>query len=298
MKELTESSLKDLLDRCELARTEGSIEAFQDLKESLYDYVIPVAVAYKPTGSFFFRVRSHNKILEPFDSNCIDDISQLGHRRDSEKIETFGRANEPGQSRFYSATHRHISYFETTKVGRELEDIEQEVYTISEWTAKRSLRIAFFPTNVLNRGKNKEAEFLNEQFRRIFSKYREINMTPVFKLYDYLSTEFSKLVERHNDYLISAAFSSYIFNKLFLDLERNKESQIDGIAYPSVRWDSEGLNYVFRKELVEDRDLELRVAACQKNVKTGEKTYKETDTINSKRVDYEKGLIDWKDQIE
>jgi hypothetical protein len=55
---------------------------------------------------------------------------------------------------------------------------------------------------------------------------------------------------------------------------------------------------VFRKELVEDRDLELRVAACQKNVKTGEKTYKETDTINSKRVDYEKGLIDWKDQIE
>lgn len=185
---------------------------------------------------------------------------EISYRTDYGNIKEFGRANEPFSSRFYGAIpskkidlSRIVLFSELEKKFRQIPKGNYETtMTIGRWFVKEDFEVAdvCLSENYLS---NSELKAKHEMWLSKL-KNSEIGQEEYINLLSFFSDEFSKKeINTHHDYKLSCLYSDYaiVANKL------------NGVLYPSVQTDYEGLNLVLTRDAVE-KYLELKTVAMFK----------------------------------
>ena len=186
--------------------------------------------------------------------------AELSYRTDVENINSFGRANLPGESVFYGALASGnikqgyvSSIFETSgNLRNDTDGIER--FTFSVWEATQDFEVICIIT--------KEAAEKVGSFKKIFDGYNEFSKahSEITEFNQIIGSEFSKKVPMgaHHEYKISAAYAHVIL-----------QGGIPGIVYPTVQGNHEGLNIVMATHAV-DQFLQLKLLGVADLYKKGE----------------------------
>lgn len=257
----------------------NTIESYIYIKNILNMIKFPVPVIIYPKEQKFVRTRVHTN-----NEDYFTEVDQLTYRKDIQNITKFGRANEPGQSLFYCSNDDTLSFVETSRIARNLEEKEFEFSTNSLWIAQENLAIVSLITNDNFKGKHSEIDSLSKSFESLINSQGDESAEVVFELLNFMSKEFSRAAENDsNHYKITAAFSNYIFDEF---------ENIDGILYPSTLYPKKGLNFVFKQSTVEKK-LKFHIASRRKMVFNGDKSFHETEMIDSQINTNDSNKIIW-----
>jgi hypothetical protein len=277
--------LNFLLDK----KRENSIHSYISIKNALLLFDIPCLIITIQSGTTLFRCRWHDKKNQYFIK-----INDLSFREDMNNINAFGRVNEPVQSIFYCANQRETALFEVSKIQKGKGNIEIEDVTYGEWILQKDLICAHLPLVKENIGKNPIADYLHRTFEENVNKYSTDETVEWRNLFELIALEFSRETnENDQGYLISCAFSHYLFTKKFYDFGKKKELYIDGIMYPSVKYSEEGMNIAIQPQFIIEGSMILNRVVRQRMERIESATYKETDTQIATEIDYKNGIIKW-----
>src|SRR5690606_38974660 len=136
----------------------------------------------------------------------------------------YNRANSPFTNVFYGSENIETAVFE-------LKPKPNEKITIGEWIPKESKHFIMsfiFHEKVLSH-RSQVSSIIKAKHDEHVSKFNPMLKNFLATYTDILGYEFSKPVDHHLEYLISAIFSDRI-----LSYETNHNRKIDGIIFPSV----------------------------------------------------------------
>lgn len=219
--------------------------------EEIYKFIfnsfqyIPVPIAKIAKNSKVDRVRPNTK------NKLFRNIQELSYIKDTSKIKTFGRANKLGQAMFYGCLTGEIEINRLTALSEtcdyifddDIVDFKGKHFTLSRWNVEKDLlvvEIVFSDEAIANNRyvKNnyqKQLEFLKEQ--NLTEEYFHIEFMR------FISNEFAKKINNDYEYMISVAFTNVVMNK---------QKNVAGIAYPSVKTEFKGSNVVLFPNKVDD----------------------------------------------
>ena len=163
MKKLTDNSILELLDFITNNRNDNSFRGYKLILNKLLEYTIPFPTSTLSKGSILLRARVHMK-----NEDYYRFIRELGHRVDNDRIETFGRANEPTQSIFYCSDNYDVAFFETSMIARHNLALPVEIITIGIWEVKEDIRVACFTADKNTGGLNRTIDGLQNDFENLF----------------------------------------------------------------------------------------------------------------------------------
>jgi RES domain len=279
-KEFDDKEADFVIDLLNQAKNTSSIESYVYIKNILDNILIPLPVRQIPKGTRLARSRGHLN-----GERLFEKVSDLSYRTDIQNIKTFGRANEPGQSMFYCSDNHKIAFIETSQITRENIAKDFELMTTSVWVADKDLLAVNIISNDEIRGQNQHLDLMSKDFEQIIEKEGTEKAKVVHKVLHFLSKEFTRKANGDpNAYKISCAFTNYVFNNLPL---------IDGILFPSTLYTTEGINFVFKPNSVDDK-LKFYAARRSKMEKTGLTDYYETETLDSEIHNGDEKEIKWR----
>jgi hypothetical protein len=218
-------------------------------------------------GMLLYRCRK-NENYEIFNS-----IEDLTYRKDLEKIEKYGRANEPLQSIFYAADFRATAIGEVHEAfrGEKYKNINEISTTTSCWKVVKNLDLTLMIGNSKAQEANELINIYSTDIKELVSNEFGSDLDKVFEINNYFSDEFAYDIKDNPDnYKICCAFAQLAYQNS------------DGIAYPSLQRKFEGLNFAIKPESVREK-LQFVCAVHDKFKKVEEKRYtpvESTATIN------------------
>lgn len=196
--------------------------------------------------------------------------NEISYRTDISNITEFGRANLPHTSLFYGSIvsekvkyPRIVNLLETEEVFREKSLADTELtYTVGKWKIKEDFELAEIVFSETVRKKIPKIQQAYEYHaKQMKSDYPE-SFDYLLKVLEFFSNEFAKTeISSHNDYKLSAAYSEFAFMK-----------GLNGVVYPSVRTEYEGLNVAIPINAVETF-LELDVVGMFQVFKRKDRTF-------------------------
>lgn len=249
------------------------------IKNIIYNIDIPIPYMVYPKGEVFFRSRPHLN-----SESYFDEISLISYNPNYQSILNFGRANEPGQSLFYCASHEYLAFAETSEITRKKLKIDFEYMTTGAWIAQKDLKIAVLVTPRHLDGINKFQDNCTNLVSSFINQQNDDNAKIVNNLFQFLANEFSiNTGDNSKHYKITAAFVNYIFDN---------NPDIDAIQYPSTIYRNNGLNYVFHPKSVDEK-LKFCLAKRAKMQMIDEINYKQSEIIESKINNGFSSKIDW-----
>lgn len=267
------------LNLLQTAKDKETIESYIYIKNILnsIEFTIPLTIYRKGTKFSRNRVHRENEII-------FENVDQLSYRKDIENIDKFGRANEPGQSVFYCSNNEILSFVETSYIAREQKDKDYEYNTTSIWVSTEDILAVSLLTNDDIKGQHTEIDESSRSFENLISGQNDESANAVKSLLQFLSKEFSRASEGNsNHYKITAAFANYIFDSV---------NNADGILYPSTLYRTEGFNFAFKPDVVENK-LQFYAAQRIKMQNMGNKRYQETEKIESEINQPNDNVIHW-----
>lgn len=208
--------------------------------------IVPILTrTLKAEDEIFLRSRVHMPTEKKFYK--IDDFS---YRNDISSIDEYSRCNIPGQQIFYCSFDRPTSYAESLVIRKKPLDIE--FVSIGKWKLKKDINIGIIAHPYIN-GRctdedNHYGRFIDSLIDR---EYKEIEHELKEVLY-YFNIEFRRIVKTHIYYKVTAAISNLMFEG------------VDAIVYPSVPFLGQGYNVALKKQLVEDKSIELEHVMIEK----------------------------------
>lgn len=245
----------------ELEKCDYSLESLKKIGGLLQIHLnnLPVTKLRLPAGRLVSRVRKHDDLNELFPHKIIEHIS---NKKDEGDIESFGRCNIPGSSRFYGSivtpdlengnpkiTLGYVTnIFETTgmidKSDTTIICEGYERYTLGIWKLNKPLNFVVIPPYDFINESSTMCQVLKQEFEGLIK--RNPLSPEQIKLYQILGSEFSKnMFSKPNlHYGVSALFSAIIL------------ASEDGIAYPSVKALQHSFNVVLSPNTVNSLDLE------------------------------------------
>lgn len=234
-------------------------------------------------GSFLHRSRLNDK-----DNLDFNKIEQLSYRKDVDEINGYGRANKPKQSIFYCADKDYTAVFETSRLNRSClsEVCEFEIITTGKWELKQDLNyiLMWKSPNAIERN-----SFVKEYNKKIDgiakNKFGEDSYKEIDNFLSFLSSEFTKKVNSHDDYKISCAFSNVFYMREDLDFN------VDGISYPSAQSAEYGINLALFPEKIKEK-IKL-VSASRQTFILNKGQYIQIEDKQSKKI--QSGNIYWDD---
>ncbi|MCH7410191.1 hypothetical protein MM239_12355 [Belliella sp. DSM 111904] len=163
---------------------------------------------------------------------------------------TYQRASTPYQSMFYATTTREspsdgefdsarlISVEESMPWVRDENSVGVRKIAFARWLAKESLNLITIVHNSEYHKVNSYTKEVYEDFNKTISASPKDYQDAVMNFHKALAYEFSKEVNNHLEYQISAIFSEIMCGR----------SDIDGILYPSFRMEGNGLNVAIKPQ--------------------------------------------------
>jgi hypothetical protein len=225
--------------------------SYTEVQKLLKTTIIPFNLLTLKKGKYLFRARRNNK-NETFTSK-----TQISYRKDTDRIKEFGRANEPGQSIFYSSHRTETSLFETSSlfnIGNLV--TSTEIITLGKWYVSKDI-------DLLGIISDKRAMTQEPSLNNLFTKSLNHPLSDEFaqKILEFFSQEFSKNVMKNsNQYKISCAYFNHII-KLF------NYKRLMGVVYPSVENEYRDLNVALLPKAVDSSLILETVAEYEVNTK-------------------------------
>ena len=202
-----------------------------------------------------------------------------------EKIK-IGRANHTQQQVFYGARFRETALREVRFIYANREKQEAR-YSLGRWEVKAKLKLACIVTpDQIRRFNATElmelAEFIEDTNLKLKN---DLELAGFIDIYEYMAKKFTEAIQEgdENKYKITAVFSNFIYNRLAI---------ADGILYQSVQL-PQHFNVVLKKEVVDQRKIQLTFAARQRYVRTNGLNYEEAESIETTNIDYSSGRVLW-----
>ena len=260
--------------------------AYLDLKNVLLEYSIPLPVITIEKGMILFRSRIHSDIEKYFSTTSELSHIPIGKRHLIKR----GRANEPEQPIFYCSTMRELAFMETSKNVRNSKNASIEEVTTGVWEVKNNLRVVLLNRERDLQDVNVTLNKLNISTFEVKKLFNANLLGFLYPLMDYICEEFTKPNDE-NDFKITSAFANYFYDLYGWDMVLNKETEIDGIIYPSVQYCHEGLNVALDSRVVNKGNLELVKVMKSTMEKKNEELFMETKTEFCKEI--KNGLIYW-----
>lgn len=165
---------------------------------------------------------------------------------------TYQRASTPFQTMFYGCilpeviepgeleNARVIGALESMPWLRNKTESGYEKISFGRWFVEEDLKLIAIIHKDSYYSKSSYTRELVNAYQKFISQ-QDANLTAKSLKFQYfLADEFSKEIKTHQDYMISAIFSEVVVN--------NKNHEIDGILYPSVRTAGEGFNVAIKPE--------------------------------------------------
>lgn len=267
------------LNLLQTAKDELSIESYIYIKNILNSIEFPIPITIYAKGTKFIRNRVHRE-----DEILFEKVDQLSYRLDIQNIKNFGRANEPGQSVFYCADNDILSFVETSHIAREQKEKDFEYITSGIWVSTENIIAVSLLTNDDIKGQHTEIDESSKSFENLINTQNDESASAFGRLFQFLSKQFSRVAEGNsNHYKITTAFANYIFDSV---------EKADGILYPSTLYKTEGFNFAFKPEVV-DNKMQFYAAQRIKMQNMGNKKYVETDKIESAIHHTKDNIIHW-----
>lgn len=261
---------EQIIKRLKKLKGMDNVSSYSHIKNILKNQIIPVPhLEYKPNKLIRYRRHIKGEIF-------FEHSYELSYRTDIMNINSFGRANEPGQGLFYCNDdgNQETGISEAVSIFRGNTQSQEEILTIGAWDLKKPLSLVMILPTEENSGKNSEFDKMKE-FYNSFEKSKEFEDLKKFN--EFLANEFTLDLEKHrSNYKITCAFSNYI---------KEKFPEIDGIIYASVKSEFNGINIVLWPEVVDEK---LDFVAARKSVfrRVADKTFVEVKTFDS--IEYHK----------
>lgn len=229
---------------------------------------LPTLTQTIPRGRIIFRSRENNEI------DFFEKIDDLGCPPKN-CITTFNRANRPCQSMFYCSDKRETSYSEFVEGWREKSCGSIFNITVSAWETLKNLNVhLIFDRRTL------EKDFNSEKGEDWDDDHFLIN--------DFLVDIYKK--SAHNNKLIYI-LTSAISNILLL------RSKLDGIMYPCVPTNGNGLNLVLRSNICDRDYLKILHVTRDTFITTKNENKLKANQVNFSsvdgKIDFAKGSIIW-----
>jgi hypothetical protein len=230
------------------------------MKKDLVKFALPRKI-FVP-GLRFHRC-SNNENNKDFES-----INRLSFRTDLDNITEFGRANMPKQSIFYSADVRPTAISETSKAfrGECYKDIDIISITTSHWESIKELTITLIVGNANAQEKNELVKKYNIDIDQLTTDIFKQDKDKILEILNFVSEEFATNTRGNSNlYKISCAFAQFAYQTS------------DGIIYPSLQRQFEGLNFAIKPDSIKEK-LRFVNATHDKFKKVGEKEFMHIET--------------------
>ena len=229
---------------------------------------LPTLTFNIPKGKFFFRSRDNKEI------NFFAKIKDL-YCPPKDCVINFNRANRPYQSMFYCSDKKETSYSEFVEDWREKPFGSVFNITVSTWETLQNLNLHL----IYNR------KTMGEDFNSIKGEdWNEDNLL----INDFLVDIFQK--SSHNNKLIYV-LTSAISNVLLL------RSKLDGIMFPCVPTNGNGLNLVLKPGICNKNYLKIKHVIRDTFMTIKNENNLKANHINIASIDgkfdYANGLILW-----
>lgn len=227
-----------------------------------------------PSKFFEPNLKFHRCCIN-YDNTDFQTVERISFRTDLQNITEFGRANMPHQSIFYSADVRPTAILETSKAfrGENYKDIDTISITTGHWESSQILKLSLFVGNKNAQEKNELIKELDTDIEKLTIELFQDESEKVFEILNFISNEFAtNTFENNNLYKISCAFAQSAYQKS------------DGIVYPSLQREFEGLNFAIKPEIVSNK-LRLVYATHDKFIKVREKEYNHIESKETTRIE-------------
>ena len=220
-----------------------------------------------PSRVFEPGLRFH-RCCNNYDNEEFQTIDRLSFRNDLENITEFGRANKPNQSIFYSADVRPTAISETNNAfrGENYKDIDEISITTSHWESIKDLKFTLFIGNKNAQEKNELVRKFSIDIDTFTKELFKNDSEKVLEVLNFISDEFAYNTNGNSNYYkISCAFAQFAYETS------------DGIIYPSLQRQFEGLNFAIKPDSVKEK-LWFINATHDRFKKVGEKEYQHIET--------------------
>lgn len=245
---------------------------------------LPVFINELPADLSFFHTRTH----ETEDFFCkVSDISIPPQKY----VKGFARCNRPFQSVFYCSENRPTSYMELVEYWADSKEIGDKLkVTFGLWKINKAIKAIIVTTPDLDKRISGFDKTNGEAFDSIINKYtgEELEAQEIF--FRFLFEKFRKPAKKDlKTYIITSAYCNAAL--------MHANGQANGIYYPSVPFQGNGVNLCINSEFFKPENLELISATRNEFSITlneqGKHSFKEIGKIESKSVDVNKDLIIW-----
>lgn len=176
----------------------------------------------------------------------------------------YQRASNPRRNVFYGSIippEDQLGFIESSRIPTFMEssnlvfkiteEIEEEVFTYSQWASKRNLNIVCVFDFEANEDKNRIINAVRNAYKKSILNYPKVEHQ--FREFSkYMASEFGKESEGL-DYRISS-----FFTEIIMDIHK-----VDAVLYPSFKTDFKGYNIAIKKEVVESDFELLSVLQCR-----------------------------------
>lgn len=208
---------------------------------------IPIPLAKVQPESSIERARANNG-APLFKS--IEDLGYIKNEEIIKKLSKFGRANKPHEVLFYSAIQtseidkaRVTAIAETSRLFLDKNSVQMngELFTVSRWRNKKELIIAevvYAEEAIKN---NKDIKTSYEEQKQFAKESKDVDSKFFEDFLIFISTEYARVAESHNDYKISTAYTELALT----------HKDVQGITYPSVQTSYVGANLVLTTSVVD-----------------------------------------------
>jgi len=217
----------------------------------------------------------------------IGDISNAP----SQNVKNFARCNRPYQSKFYCSENRPTSYWELVEDWAETKKVGEKIYvTIGEWVLKKSLTAIIVTTpDIADRTSEFDKWHGSIMDKRVSNFDKETQEAMVI-FYRYLFKNFRKPAKNDTKtYIITSAYCNLALS--------HSSNSANGIFYPSIPYQGQGLNLALNADFVTSDNIELNsILRNEFTVYENENkkiSFAETGKLKAINFDTTKNLIVW-----
>jgi hypothetical protein len=245
------------LDRCEIEQFLDDIETFENdnsdksyeaVRKMFDDVLFPVPVLSVAEGHVLVRGRPHTRGEKYFEK-----ISQISYR-DSNEVNSYGRANIPKQSMFYCSDNLHTSLAEVSHVIRNELFLDEEIITWGIWRVKEPFQVSYVINTSESQNKlNTTLKHITERFYTFLSNHPEDEVRDLKMLHNFISKRF-QLPSKNNmaAYKVTSSYTNSILQRKYVEHPRasTHSFKLGGIMYASSIHPSQGMNLALLPEIV------------------------------------------------
>lgn len=257
---------------------EEAIRAFLSIGQ------FPVLIDKIDSNTSICRTRTHSKNESLFEK--VSDIFIAPQN----VITNFARCNKPHQAKLYASENRPTSYLELVKNWLDnFKEGEKIFVTVGQWITQRDFNLVIVTTPDKHERTSDFDKHYGDYLDKYIGQYCNSTRQGFIEFYKYLFGKFRK--EAKNDlhtYLITTAYCNLALNRA--------KDKADGILYPSVPANGNGMNLAFNSSITSLSNFKLSTVIRNEMtvIKDGNGTnFKETGLLKATSFDATKNQIIW-----